>query len=156
MRLIHLFMFKLFLEVGNENVNKFWAANLPPEEGIHQGASPEQRAIFHRRKYRERRYRKVLEGLNSQEELNQVCVCVLGGSICALYAPCVFFVAFDIMLLFLYLVKRPISAVIYCVCLSTAFSAYLVAQVLNWGCHGNWFPQICGIQYPKSSSKQSS
>ncbi|XP_017328101.1 arf-GAP with Rho-GAP domain, ANK repeat and PH domain-containing protein 2 isoform X1 [Ictalurus punctatus] len=69
---------ELFLEVGNENVNKFWAANLPPEEGIHQGASPEQRAIFHRRKYRERRYRKVLEGLNSQEELNQaLCSAVL-------------------------------------------------------------------------------
>lgn len=72
-------MLQLFLEVGNENANKFWTANLPPEEELHEGASPEQRAIFHRRKYRERKYRKVLKGLNSQEELNQVCVrvCVL-------------------------------------------------------------------------------
>lgn len=85
--LIHLFAFKLFLEVGNENANKFWAANLPPEDEIHKGALPEQRAIFHRRKYRERKYRKVLEGMNSQEELNQVCV--WGGcvSICTLHAP---------------------------------------------------------------------
>ncbi|XP_047671506.1 arf-GAP with Rho-GAP domain, ANK repeat and PH domain-containing protein 2 isoform X2 [Tachysurus fulvidraco] len=69
---------ELFLEVGNENANKFWAASLPPEEELHQGASPEQLAIFHRRKYKERRYRKVLEGLNSQEELNKaLCSAVL-------------------------------------------------------------------------------
>ncbi|KAI5104366.1 arf-GAP with Rho-GAP domain, ANK repeat and PH domain-containing protein 2, partial [Silurus meridionalis] len=65
-------------KVGNENANKFWAANLPPGEVLHKGASPEQRAIFHRRKYRERKYRKVLEGLNTQEKLNQVlCSAVL-------------------------------------------------------------------------------
>ncbi|GAA6104587.1 arf-GAP with Rho-GAP domain, ANK repeat and PH domain-containing protein 2 isoform X1 [Tachysurus ichikawai] len=69
---------ELFLEVGNENANKFWAASLPPEEELHKGVSPEQRAIFHRRKYKERRYRKVLEGLNSQEELNKaLCSAVL-------------------------------------------------------------------------------
>ncbi|XP_030634975.1 arf-GAP with Rho-GAP domain, ANK repeat and PH domain-containing protein 2 [Chanos chanos] len=62
---------ELFLEVGNENANSFWAANLPPEEELHAGASMEQRATFHRRKYRERKYRKVLEGLTNQEELNQ-------------------------------------------------------------------------------------
>ncbi|MCJ8731477.1 hypothetical protein PDJAM_G00200070 [Pangasius djambal] len=73
---------ELFLEVGNENANKFWAASLPPEEELHEGASPEQRAIFHRRKYKERKYRKVLEGLNSQEELNQaLCSAVLQADV---------------------------------------------------------------------------
>ncbi|KAK1797145.1 hypothetical protein P4O66_008528 [Electrophorus voltai] len=67
---------ELFLEVGNDNANSFWAANLPLEEELHMGASPEQRATFHRRKYRERKYRRFLEGFTNQEELNQVCVCV--------------------------------------------------------------------------------
>ncbi|KAM9407748.1 LOW QUALITY PROTEIN: arf-GAP with Rho-GAP domain, ANK repeat and PH domain-containing protein 2 [Salvelinus alpinus] len=62
---------ELFLEVGNENANSFWAASLPLEEELHMGASPEQRATFHRRKYREK-YRRVLESLHDQEQLNQV------------------------------------------------------------------------------------
>ncbi|XP_076828614.1 LOW QUALITY PROTEIN: arf-GAP with Rho-GAP domain, ANK repeat and PH domain-containing protein 2 [Brachyhypopomus gauderio] len=73
---------ELFLEVGNDNANSFWAANLPVEEELHVGASPEQRARFHRRKYRERRYRRVLEGLSSQEELNQaLCSAVLQADV---------------------------------------------------------------------------
>lgn len=36
------------------------------------GASAEQRATFLRRKYRERKYRRVMEGLTEQEQLNQV------------------------------------------------------------------------------------
>ncbi|XP_062849648.1 arf-GAP with Rho-GAP domain, ANK repeat and PH domain-containing protein 2 [Trichomycterus rosablanca] len=69
---------EFFLEVGNENANRFWAANLPPEEEIHMGSSPEQRATFHRRKYKERKYRRVLEGFKSQEELNKaLCDAVL-------------------------------------------------------------------------------
>ncbi|KAF5902497.1 arf-GAP with Rho-GAP domain, ANK repeat and PH domain-containing protein 2, partial [Clarias magur] len=69
---------EFFLEVGNENANKFWAANLPPEEELQKGASPEKRAIFHYRKYKERKYRKLLEGLSSQKELNQaLCSAVL-------------------------------------------------------------------------------
>lgn len=63
---------QLFLEAGNKNTNSFWAANLPPEEEIHSGASEEQRATFVRRKYRERKYRKVLEGFRRLEQLNQV------------------------------------------------------------------------------------
>ncbi|KAM4611838.1 LOW QUALITY PROTEIN: arf-GAP with Rho-GAP domain, ANK repeat and PH domain-containing protein 2 [Polymixia lowei] len=62
---------ELFLEVGNGNANSFWAANLPLEEELHMGASAEQRATFLRRKYRERKYRKFMEGLNEQEQLNQ-------------------------------------------------------------------------------------
>ena len=65
-------MFQLFLEVGNKNANSFWAANLPLEEELHSGASAEQRATFIRRKYRERKYRRVLEGFQDLKQLNQV------------------------------------------------------------------------------------
>uniref|UniRef100_A0A8K9XQ76 Arf-GAP with Rho-GAP domain, ANK repeat and PH domain-containing protein 2 n=1 Tax=Oncorhynchus mykiss TaxID=8022 RepID=A0A8K9XQ76_ONCMY len=69
---------ELFLEVGNENANSFWAASLPLEEELHMGASPEQRATFHRRKYRERKYRRVLGSLHNQEQLNQaLCAAVV-------------------------------------------------------------------------------
>lgn len=63
---------QLFLEVGNKNANSFWAANLPLEEEIHCGASVEQRATFIRRKYRERKYCRVLEDRRDPEELNKV------------------------------------------------------------------------------------
>ncbi|XP_070785719.1 arf-GAP with Rho-GAP domain, ANK repeat and PH domain-containing protein 2 [Enoplosus armatus] len=69
---------ELFLEVGNKNANSFWAANLPLEEELYAGASTEQRATFIRRKYRERKYRRVLEGFHNLEELNQaLCAAVV-------------------------------------------------------------------------------
>ncbi|KAM9425205.1 arf-GAP with Rho-GAP domain, ANK repeat and PH domain-containing protein 2 isoform 1-T3 [Pholidichthys leucotaenia] len=69
---------ELFLEVGNVNANNFWAANLPLEEDLHSGASTEQRATFIRRKYRERKYRRVLEGFQDLDELNQaLCAAVV-------------------------------------------------------------------------------
>lgn len=58
--------------MGNKNANGFWAANLPVEEDLYSGATEEQRATFIRKKYRERKYRKVLEGLHDLEQLNQV------------------------------------------------------------------------------------
>ncbi|KAA0723671.1 Arf-GAP with [Triplophysa tibetana] len=71
-------LIELFLEVGNKNSNRFWAANLPPEEKLCKQPSPEQRASFIRKKYKERKYKKVLEGLNTQEELNKaLCAAVL-------------------------------------------------------------------------------
>uniref|UniRef100_A0A673IUL9 Arf-GAP with Rho-GAP domain, ANK repeat and PH domain-containing protein 2-like n=1 Tax=Sinocyclocheilus rhinocerous TaxID=307959 RepID=A0A673IUL9_9TELE len=57
--------------VGNKNSNSFWEANLPPEEELCMQPSLEQRASFIRRKYKKRKYKKVLEGLNTQEELNK-------------------------------------------------------------------------------------
>ncbi|KAJ8008032.1 hypothetical protein DPEC_G00100520 [Dallia pectoralis] len=69
---------ELFLEVGNKNANSFWAASLPLQEEIHMRATSEQRATFHRRKYRERKYCRVLEGLHSQQQLNQaLCAAVV-------------------------------------------------------------------------------
>uniref|UniRef100_A0A4W6EBS6 ArfGAP with RhoGAP domain, ankyrin repeat and PH domain 2 n=1 Tax=Lates calcarifer TaxID=8187 RepID=A0A4W6EBS6_LATCA len=71
---------ELFLEVGNKNANSFWAANLPLEEDLHSGASAEQRATFIRRKYRERKYRRVLEGFHDLEQLNQTMALVFSGA----------------------------------------------------------------------------
>ncbi|XP_022056188.1 arf-GAP with Rho-GAP domain, ANK repeat and PH domain-containing protein 2 [Acanthochromis polyacanthus] len=69
---------ELFLKVGNRNANSFWAANLPLEEDLHSGASAEQRATFIRRKYRERKYRRVLEDIQDLEQLNQaLCAAVV-------------------------------------------------------------------------------
>ncbi|XP_041820950.1 arf-GAP with Rho-GAP domain, ANK repeat and PH domain-containing protein 2 [Chelmon rostratus] len=69
---------ELFLEVGNKNANSFWAANLPLEEELYSGASAEQRATFIRRKYRERKYRRVLEGFDDLEQLNRaLCAAVV-------------------------------------------------------------------------------
>uniref|UniRef100_H2UKC4 ArfGAP with RhoGAP domain, ankyrin repeat and PH domain 2 n=1 Tax=Takifugu rubripes TaxID=31033 RepID=H2UKC4_TAKRU len=73
---------ELFLEVGNMHANSFWAANLPLEEEIHSGALAEQRATFIRRKYRERKYRRVLEGLTDPEQLNKaLCAAVASPSV---------------------------------------------------------------------------
>ncbi|XP_044040959.1 arf-GAP with Rho-GAP domain, ANK repeat and PH domain-containing protein 2 isoform X2 [Siniperca chuatsi] len=69
---------ELFLEVGNKNANSFWAANLPLEEELYSGASAEQRATFIRRKYRERKYGRILEGFHNLQQLNQaLCAAVV-------------------------------------------------------------------------------
>ncbi|XP_042566458.1 arf-GAP with Rho-GAP domain, ANK repeat and PH domain-containing protein 2 [Clupea harengus] len=69
---------ELFLEVGNKNANSFWAATLTPEDELQMGASAEQRATFHRRKYRERKFRRVLEALGRQADLNKaLCAAVV-------------------------------------------------------------------------------
>ncbi|XP_057710856.1 arf-GAP with Rho-GAP domain, ANK repeat and PH domain-containing protein 2-like isoform X1 [Corythoichthys intestinalis] len=69
---------ELFLEVGNQKANAFWTAHLPLEEDLNSGASNERRATFVRRKYRERKYRRVLEGLHDSEQLNKaLCAAVV-------------------------------------------------------------------------------
>uniref|UniRef100_A0A8C5N3K7 Arf-GAP with Rho-GAP domain, ANK repeat and PH domain-containing protein 2 n=1 Tax=Gouania willdenowi TaxID=441366 RepID=A0A8C5N3K7_GOUWI len=73
---------QLFLAIGNKNANHFWAANLPLEEDIFSGASAEQRATFIRRKYRERKYRKVLEDFQDLEQLNKaLCAAVVSPEV---------------------------------------------------------------------------
>ncbi|XP_072233103.1 arf-GAP with Rho-GAP domain, ANK repeat and PH domain-containing protein 2 [Leuresthes tenuis] len=73
---------ELFLEVGNKNANSFWAANLPLEEELHSGVSAEQRATFIRRKYRERKYRRVLEGFQDLKQLSQaLCAAVVSPDV---------------------------------------------------------------------------
>ncbi|TRY82780.1 hypothetical protein DNTS_031985 [Danionella cerebrum] len=71
-------LIELFLEVGNQRSNSFWVANLPPVEELCSQPSSEQRASFIRQKYKKRKYKKVLEGLNTQEELNKaLCAAVV-------------------------------------------------------------------------------
>uniref|UniRef100_A0A8C2H1C4 ArfGAP with RhoGAP domain, ankyrin repeat and PH domain 2 n=1 Tax=Cyprinus carpio TaxID=7962 RepID=A0A8C2H1C4_CYPCA len=71
-------LIELFLDVGNKNSNSFWEANLPPEDELCKQPSPEQRASFICRKYKKRKYKKVLECLNTQEELNKaLCAAVV-------------------------------------------------------------------------------
>ncbi|XP_047242334.1 arf-GAP with Rho-GAP domain, ANK repeat and PH domain-containing protein 2 isoform X3 [Girardinichthys multiradiatus] len=73
---------ELFLEVGNKNANSFWAANLTFEEELHSGATVEERATFIRRKYRERKYRKVLEDFNDLKKLNRaLCAAVVSSDV---------------------------------------------------------------------------
>ncbi|XP_067379431.1 arf-GAP with Rho-GAP domain, ANK repeat and PH domain-containing protein 2 isoform X3 [Channa argus] len=87
---------ELFLEVGNKNANAFWAANLPLEDDLHSGASVEQRGTLIHRKYRERTYRRVLEGFRDMEQLNQaLCAAVVSPDV--LWTMALVFSGADIM-----------------------------------------------------------
>ncbi|KAJ8269315.1 hypothetical protein COCON_G00119220 [Conger conger] len=73
---------ELFLDVGNKKANSFWASRLTPEETLHQEAVLEQRAIFIRKKYKERMYAKTLTGFTSQEQLNKaLCAAVVQSDV---------------------------------------------------------------------------
>uniref|UniRef100_A0A8C3K7A9 ArfGAP with RhoGAP domain, ankyrin repeat and PH domain 3 n=1 Tax=Calidris pygmaea TaxID=425635 RepID=A0A8C3K7A9_9CHAR len=48
---------QLFIMLGNDRANRFWAARLPAAEALYPDASAEQRRDFISRKYREGRYR---------------------------------------------------------------------------------------------------
>ncbi|XP_041130466.1 arf-GAP with Rho-GAP domain, ANK repeat and PH domain-containing protein 2 [Polyodon spathula] len=69
---------ELFLVVGNRGSNSFWAANLPQEEQLDLDGSPEQRNVFIIKKYKDRKFRKILPDFVNQEQLNQaLCESVL-------------------------------------------------------------------------------
>ncbi|XP_077445788.1 arf-GAP with Rho-GAP domain, ANK repeat and PH domain-containing protein 2 isoform X2 [Stigmatopora argus] len=73
---------ELFLEVGNQKANAFWSARLPLEEELNAGASEERRATFVRRKYRQREYRRLLEGLGDADQLNTaLCAAVVSPDV---------------------------------------------------------------------------
>ncbi|KAJ8397751.1 hypothetical protein AAFF_G00434400 [Aldrovandia affinis] len=73
---------ELFLGVGNKNANGFWASGLPPEEALQPEASPEQRALFLRKKYKDRLYTRPLAGFTNQEQLNKaLCAAVLQADV---------------------------------------------------------------------------
>ncbi|KAJ8394056.1 hypothetical protein AAFF_G00054000 [Aldrovandia affinis] len=60
---------QLFIMLGNDRANEFWAARLPPADELDCDATPEQRRDFIVLKYREGRYRRPHPGFNTQEEL---------------------------------------------------------------------------------------
>ncbi|XP_041061315.1 arf-GAP with Rho-GAP domain, ANK repeat and PH domain-containing protein 2 isoform X2 [Carcharodon carcharias] len=61
---------ELFIVVGNETANAFWAANLKAGEELDMDAPPNHRLEFITQKYKEGKFRKKLSFLN-QEELNK-------------------------------------------------------------------------------------
>ncbi|XP_061091379.1 arf-GAP with Rho-GAP domain, ANK repeat and PH domain-containing protein 3 isoform X2 [Conger conger] len=63
---------QLFIMLGNDRANEFWAARLSLAEELDCDATPEQRREFVILKYREGRYRRPLPTFNTQEELLKV------------------------------------------------------------------------------------
>uniref|UniRef100_A0A672NLQ3 Arf-GAP with Rho-GAP domain, ANK repeat and PH domain-containing protein 3-like n=1 Tax=Sinocyclocheilus grahami TaxID=75366 RepID=A0A672NLQ3_SINGR len=63
---------QLFIMLGNDRANEFWAARLPVTEELDCDASPEQRKEFITHKYREGRYRHPHPSFSTQEELLKV------------------------------------------------------------------------------------
>ncbi|KAK5864290.1 hypothetical protein PBY51_015543 [Eleginops maclovinus] len=63
---------QLFIMLGNDRANDFWAARLPVGEELDCDAPPDQRREFIIQKYREGRYRLPHPFFSSQEELLKV------------------------------------------------------------------------------------
>ncbi|NWV00166.1 ARAP3 protein, partial [Upupa epops] len=73
---------QLFIMLGNDRANRFWAARLPTAEALYPDASAEQRRDFIYRKYREGRYRLPHPHYATQEELLQaLCTAVAGPAL---------------------------------------------------------------------------
>ncbi|XP_053486943.1 arf-GAP with Rho-GAP domain, ANK repeat and PH domain-containing protein 3 [Ictalurus furcatus] len=60
---------QLFIMLGNDRANEFWATRLPAADEIDCDASPEQRREFITQKYREGRFRHPHPSFSTQEEL---------------------------------------------------------------------------------------
>ncbi|KAJ8254949.1 hypothetical protein GJAV_G00199220 [Gymnothorax javanicus] len=60
---------QLFIMLGNDRANEFWASRLPPAEELDCDATAEQRREFVILKYREGRYRRPHPAFSTQEEL---------------------------------------------------------------------------------------
>ncbi|XP_077465087.1 arf-GAP with Rho-GAP domain, ANK repeat and PH domain-containing protein 3 isoform X2 [Stigmatopora argus] len=63
---------QLFIMLGNDRANEFWAARLPPSEELDCDATPGQRRDFIGLKYREGRFRLDHPAFASQEQLLKV------------------------------------------------------------------------------------
>ncbi|XP_042343063.1 arf-GAP with Rho-GAP domain, ANK repeat and PH domain-containing protein 1-like isoform X4 [Plectropomus leopardus] len=63
-------LMQLFLVLGNERVNTFWAANVPPSEALTPSSCSEERRRFITNKYRQGKYRKYHPLYGNQRELN--------------------------------------------------------------------------------------
>ncbi|XP_072791372.1 arf-GAP with Rho-GAP domain, ANK repeat and PH domain-containing protein 3 isoform X3 [Taeniopygia guttata] len=73
---------QLFIVLGNDRANRFWAARLPAAEAIAPDSGAEQRRDFITRKYREGRYRLPHPCYTSQEEVLQaLCTAVAGPAL---------------------------------------------------------------------------
>uniref|UniRef100_A0A803VTF4 ArfGAP with RhoGAP domain, ankyrin repeat and PH domain 3 n=1 Tax=Ficedula albicollis TaxID=59894 RepID=A0A803VTF4_FICAL len=73
---------QLFIVLGNDRANRFWAARLPAGEAITPESGAEQRRDFIARKYREGRYRLPHPHHATQEEVLQaLCTAVAGPAL---------------------------------------------------------------------------
>ncbi|XP_073338522.1 arf-GAP with Rho-GAP domain, ANK repeat and PH domain-containing protein 1 isoform X2 [Pagrus major] len=63
-------LIQVFLLLGNERVNSFWAANVPPSEALTPSSCSEERRRFIGNKYRQGKYRKYHPLYGNQGELN--------------------------------------------------------------------------------------
>ncbi|NWY66888.1 ARAP3 protein, partial [Erithacus rubecula] len=73
---------QLFIVLGNDRANRFWAARLPASEAISPESSAEQRRELITRKYREGRYRLPHPHHATQEEVLQaLCTAVSGPAL---------------------------------------------------------------------------
>ncbi|NXW95739.1 ARAP3 protein, partial [Alopecoenas beccarii] len=73
---------QLFIMLGNDRANRFWAAHLPAAEALYPDASAEQRRDFISRKYREGRYRLPHPHYTTQEDVLQaLCTAVAGPAL---------------------------------------------------------------------------
>ncbi|NWV42528.1 ARAP3 protein, partial [Grantiella picta] len=73
---------QLFIVLGNDRANRFWAARLPASEAITPDSGAEQRRDFIARKYREGRYRLPHPHYGTQDEVLQaLCSAVAGPAL---------------------------------------------------------------------------
>uniref|UniRef100_A0A8C2A0A7 ArfGAP with RhoGAP domain, ankyrin repeat and PH domain 1 n=1 Tax=Cyprinus carpio TaxID=7962 RepID=A0A8C2A0A7_CYPCA len=76
-------LIQLFLALGNERANQFWAANVPPSEALTLNSSSEERRRFITAKYREGKYRRYHPLFGNQRELNNaLCINVQSSDVC--------------------------------------------------------------------------
>uniref|UniRef100_A0A3Q2QCG0 ArfGAP with RhoGAP domain, ankyrin repeat and PH domain 3 n=1 Tax=Fundulus heteroclitus TaxID=8078 RepID=A0A3Q2QCG0_FUNHE len=90
-------LFHLFIMLGNDRANDFWAARLSVSEELDSDAPPEQRRDFITQKYREGRFRLAHPAFSSQEELLKVRLTGLPSHTCreaVQAAPFIFSVLF--------------------------------------------------------------
>ncbi|XP_076137904.1 arf-GAP with Rho-GAP domain, ANK repeat and PH domain-containing protein 1 [Alosa pseudoharengus] len=65
-------LIQVFLLLGNERANQFWAANVPPSEALSACSSSEERRRFITAKYRQGKYRRYHPLYGNQQELDNV------------------------------------------------------------------------------------
>ena len=63
---------QLFIVLGNDRANRFWAGSLPPGEGLHPDTTPGPRGEFISRKYRLGLFRKPHPQYPDHSQLLQV------------------------------------------------------------------------------------
>ncbi|XP_056304705.1 arf-GAP with Rho-GAP domain, ANK repeat and PH domain-containing protein 1-like [Danio aesculapii] len=76
-------LIQLFITVGNQRANQFWAANVPPSEELTLNSSSAERRRFITAKYREGKYRRYHPLFGNQRELNNaLCINVQSSDVC--------------------------------------------------------------------------